>query len=33
MDAGAGSLQELRATDADVVKCRRRYDVFKVSLS
>ncbi len=30
IDAGTGSLQDIRPTDADIVKCRRRYDVFKV---
>lgn len=30
LDAGAGQLWELRATDVDAAKCRRRYDVFKV---
>ena len=30
LDAGAGQLWELRATDVDSAKCRRRYDVFKV---
>ena len=27
---GAGELWELRATDVDAAKCRRRYEVFKV---
>lgn len=31
-DSGAGELQELRATDADVAKCQRRYEIFKVLL-
>lgn len=31
IDAGTGSLQDIRPTDADIVKCRRRYDVFKAS--
>ena len=31
-DAGTGDLLQLRATDADVVKCRHRYDIFKVRL-
>ncbi len=31
LDAGAGDLWELRPTDVDDAKCRRRYDVFKVS--
>ena len=30
LDAGAGDLWELRPTDIDDAKCRRRYDVFKV---
>lgn len=30
LDAGAGDLWELRPTDIDSAKCRRRYDVFKV---
>ncbi len=30
LDAGAGDLWELRPTDVDDAKCRRRYDVFKV---
>ena len=30
IDAGTGSLQDVRPTDADIVKCRRRYEVFKV---
>jgi hypothetical protein len=30
MDAGTGDLWELRATDVDSAKCRRRYEVFKV---
>ena len=30
MDAGAGDLWELRSTDIDIAKCRRRYEVFKV---
>ncbi|CAK0784866.1 hypothetical protein CVIRNUC_008071 [Coccomyxa viridis] len=29
LDAGAGDLWELRPTDVDDAKCRRRYDVFK----
>ena len=29
-DAGTGDMLQLRATDADVVKCRHRYDIFKV---
>ncbi len=29
MDAGAGDLWELRSTDIDIAKCRRRYEVFK----
>eukprot|EP00884_Botryococcus_braunii_P018635 jgi/Botrbrau1/5455/Bobra.27_1s0006.1 len=29
MDAGTGDLWELRATDVDAAKCRRRYEVFK----
>ena len=29
---GAGDLWELRPTDIDSAKCRRRYDVFKVTL-
>ena len=29
-DAGTGDLLQLRATDADVVKCRHRYSIFKV---
>lgn len=32
LDAGAGDLWELRPTDIDSAKCRRRYDVFKVTL-
>ena len=31
LDAGAGDLWELRPTDVDDTKCRRRYDVFKVA--
>lgn len=30
LDAGAGDLWELRSTDIDIAKCRRRYEVFKV---
>ena len=30
LDAGAGQLWELRPTDVDSAKCRRRYEVFKV---
>lgn len=30
LDAGAGQLWELRPTDVDQAKCRRRYEVFKV---
>ncbi|KAK9907299.1 hypothetical protein WJX75_001001 [Coccomyxa subellipsoidea] len=33
LDAGAGQLWELRATDVDAAKCRRRYDVFKAHYS
>ncbi|KAK9839848.1 hypothetical protein WJX81_005830 [Elliptochloris bilobata] len=29
LDAGAGDLWELRSTDIDIAKCRRRYEVFK----
>ena len=32
LDAGAGDLWELRPTDVDDAKCRRRYDVFKVCI-
>lgn len=33
LDAGAGQLWELRPTDVDSAKCRRRYEVFKVCIS
>ena len=29
-DAGSDDIWELRATDADAAKCRRRYAIFKV---
>ena len=32
-DAGTGDLLQLRATDADVVKCRHRYSIFRVRSS
>ncbi|BDA48136.1 probable adenylate kinase at N-terminal half [Coccomyxa sp. Obi] len=33
LDAGAGQLWELRPTDVDSAKCRRRYEVFKAHYS